>query len=193
MSKEVNYLWGDNNLLIDLGGQSVLKKRAFLWSELLLTICFATLFLISSFSFTEGVWGMFAVGCACVLFLLASYRFISRMFASEKLILKPEYLQIINRSPFYYKVEEYDWDGVGTLHYAGQQKAASSDSLMQYFYNQGSLLFIYNDKEICFGKGMPIWDAEEVVNMMLLYKGDKITLGPEWDLIMHQHELTISN
>ena len=208
MSNAINYHWGENELLIDLGNRVEPRIKVFFWGELLITTSIATVFLLQSFPISQNWFNTIAGICAGAIYLFASYRFISRMFTTEKLLLKPNYLQIITRSPFSYKVNEYDWEYIGPLHYVGEQRKTDHplrsgvydlfgfdghEKLMQNLHKQGNLFFNYGGFSVRFGKGVYSWNAEEVVNMMRLYKGDKIVLGPEWDAIMQSQEIFFSN
>lgn len=208
MSSEISYHWGENELLIDLGNRTELGIKALFWTELVVTTSLATAILLQSFPIEDSWYNTLGAIASTALYLFASYRFLSRMFSTEKLLLKPQYMQIIKRSPFSYKVNEYEWEYIGPLHYVGERKRASElikatgldffglNSYEKIFYNlnnDGNLFFNYGGFSVKFGKSVYSWDAEEVVNMMRLYKGDKIVLGPEWDTIMHSHEMYLEN
>ncbi len=208
MGSAISYHWGENELLIDLGNRIEPRIKVLFWAELIVTAAIATIFLLQSFPISENWLNAIAGLCAAVIYLFASYRFLSRMFTKEKLLLKPHYLQIINRSPFSFKVMEYDWEHIGPLHYVGEKRKTdhplkgkvfdyfgfdTHEKLIHNLHHEGNLYFNYGGFSVRFGKGVYSWNAEEVVNMMLLYKGDKIVLGPEWDAIMHSHEISFGN
>jgi len=140
---------------------------------------------------------------AALMYMLAAYRFFSRVFYSEKLLLHPDVFEIITRTPFSYKARSYEWQYMGPLHYVGQEQKTdhplkgkcydyfgfeTQEKLIHKLHNEGNMYFNYGGFPVRFGKGVYSWNAEEIVNMMKLYVGKRLLLGPEWEHMVQQYE-----
>lgn len=203
-NKNIGYLWADDHVLVDLGNRVQLRIKALFWGEFFLTSGCATICMFNAFTVTEEGWvgAAIAVGAA-VLYLLASYRLMSRLLFKEKLLLRPERFEIITRTPFSYKARVYEWQHMGPLHYVGIEKKTdhplkgncydylgfeTQEKLIHNLHSEGNLYFNYGGFPVRFGKGLYSWDAESIVNMMKLYVGNQLVLGPEWEQMVQENE-----
>lgn len=204
MSKKITYSWGEDNLLINLGSRVLPRIRILFWAEFIFTTGWATIFFMRSFPLSESLINSLSCLGASILYLIASYRFISRMFRKEKLMLRHDRLVIVERTPFRQKARSFEWRFMGPLHYVGIDKKTdhplkgqcydyfgfeTQEHLIQNLHNEGNLYFNYGGFSVRFGKGVYSWDAEEVVNMMKLFMGTRLILGPEWDRMIQHYEV----
>lgn len=200
----ISYHWGEDTLLIHLGNRVETRIRILFWAEFLLTTTWATIFLFIDKPFHGKVIDVVTITGAVLLYLLAAYRLLSRMFFKEKLLLQPNSLDIITRTPFSYKSHSFEWKYMGPLHYVGQGKKTdhplvgkcydyfgfeTQEKLIHKLHNEGNMYFNYGGFPVRFGKSVYSWHAEEIVNMMQLYIGGKLLLGPEWAQMVQEHEL----
>lgn len=203
-NSKISYHWGDDSLLINLGNRVETRIMILFWAEFLLTTGWATIFLFRAFPLSGNVINFLTAIGAAILYLLASYRLLSRVFFSEKLLLRPNTLDIITRTPFVYKSRSYEWANMGPLHYVGQGKKTdhplagkcydyfgfeTREKLIHKLHNEGNMFFNYGGFSVRFGKGVYSWNGEEIVNMMKLYVGNKLLLGPEWEQMVQEQEL----
>ncbi len=204
MAKDITYHWGDDHLVISLGNRTETRIRLLYLAEFAITTGMATIFILRAFPLAANpVRLTIAIGAA-MLYLLASYRFLSRMFYSERLLLDRYGLNIIRRTPFMHHARYYDWNQMGVLHYTG--KAAKTDHplkgrtfdyfgfethehLVQNLHHDGNLCFIYDEEMVSFARGVYSWDAENMVHIMQLYAGSSLRLGPEWEHMLQEHEI----
>lgn len=200
---DIRYSWGQDHLLIDLGNRIEPRIRALFWAEFLFTSGMATIFLMQSLPLgTKWIHWSTGLG-ASVLYLLASYRFLSRMYFREQVLLERSQLVLIQKGFMRRKVQCYDWEHVGPLHYVGKDKKTdhplkgrnfdyfgfeTHEHLIQSLYQDGSLYFNYGGFPVRFARGVYSWHAEEVVRMMKLYMGDVLQLGSEWAKMMQEQE-----
>lgn len=206
--KKITYHWGSDNVLIDLGSRIQPRIKVLFWSEFLFLTGWATIFLIKSFPlFSNALSTATAIG-AMILYSVAAYRFMSRMFYREKILLSHQALDIIQRTPFMIKSNRYEWNMMGPLHYVGKSKKTdhhlkgysydyfgfeTQEKLLHNLYTEGNISFIYEGFPVKFGKGVYSWNAEDIVNIMKLYVGERIKLGPEWEHMVQPFELDDSN
>lgn len=203
-NNNISYHWGDDSLLIQLGNRVEPRIRILFWAEFLLTTGWATIFLVRAFPLGFQVLNVLTVLGAVFLYMLATYRFFSRIFLKEKLLLNRYTLDIITRTPFSYKSRSFEWANMGPLHYVGQGKKTdhplkgkcydyfgfeTQEKLIHNLHNEGNLYFNYGGFPVRFGKGIYSWSAEEIVDMMQLFIGNKLLLGPEWAQMVQEHEL----
>lgn len=198
----ITYNWGSDNLLIELGNRIHTRIKLLYWAEFLLTLGMATIFLLKPASSKDYINILIAVAAAAI-YLLAAYRFFSRMFLAEKLFLDRENLVIITITPFRKTVRNYKWQYIGPLHYVG--KASKTDHplkgnsfdyfgfetqehLIQSLHHEGNIFFTYKGQPVRFAKCVYSWDAEEMIQMMKIFSGSKLKLGPEWQEMLSIQE-----
>lgn len=114
------YHWGDDHLQIKLGNRTAPRIKALFWGEFLVTLGMSTIFLLQALPIGQSVLHILAASGSATLYLLASYRFISRTFYTEELWLDDMFLTVISSTPFKRKLNQYDWDNIGLLHYIGK-------------------------------------------------------------------------
>lgn len=200
----ITYNWGDRNLSIDLGNRVENRIRALYVAELIFTAAMATIFLLQSFPLKHNVVNWLATIGASLLYLLAAYRFLARMFLKEKLLIDTHSITIIKRSLFTQDVRRYFWRDIGELHYQGKGvktdhplKGKSFDyfgfetqeHLIQSLHHDGNLYFDTVDgTRVSFAPGVYSWDAEKMVQMIKIYIGPTLKLGPEWNDMLQEQE-----
>lgn len=201
----IRYFFGENNLLIDLGNRIDRRIRFIYWIEFLITTGLATIFLLQSFSLEQSwVHAVASVGVA-LLYLLASYRFFSRMFYREQIQVSGQHFSIIRKTPFRSTIVHYDWKKMGVLQYKGKDaktdhplKGKSFDyfgfdtqeRLVQELHHEGNMCFEYNGVLVRFARGLYSWHAEEVVRMIHLQPGVLLRLGEEWERLTEEMDWT---
>lgn len=201
--RSITYYWGDRNLLIKLGNRTQPRIRALYVVEFLVTTGMATVFLVQSLPFNHTFVNWVATVGASILYLLSAYRFLSRIFFSEHLLLDKQYLTLVKKTIFAQQVRRYDWRRVGTLHYEGKGTKTdhplkgkcfdyfgfeTQEHLIQSLHHDGNLYFDTLDGRVYFAAGVYSWDAEEMVQMMKLYIGSSLHLGPEWKEMLQAQE-----
>lgn len=202
--RDFTYYWGDRNLLITLGNKISNRILALYIAEFVLTTAMATVFLFQSFPFTHNIINWVAAVGASLLYILASYRFLARIFFSEQLSLDAQYITIIRKTFLSTQVNRYDWKYIGEMHYEGKGtktdhplKGKSFDyfgfetqeHLIQSLHHEGNLYFDSPDGRIYFAPGVYSWDAEKLVQIMKIYSGTQLKLGPEWKEMLQEQEL----
>ena len=200
---KISYQWGDNHLLVVLNNNIQPRIKVLFWAEFIVTMGMATIFLLESLPFSGNVLNWIGGIGAAVLYVLAGYRFLSRMFYEERVFLDSESITLMERTPFAQRRNRYLWREIGPLHYIGKEEKTdhplkgrcydyfgfeTREQLIQSLHQEGSLSFNHNGFRIRFAKGVYSWDAEEMVNMMKLYAGNKLRLGIEWARMLQEHE-----
>lgn len=203
MSSEIKYNWGKDFVLIELGNRIETRIRILFWAEFLLTYGMASIFLLQSLPLGKDWMHWSTVLGAVILYLLAAYRFLSRMYFREKILIEKDHLTLLQQTFLRRKVQHYDWKYIGPLHYVGKDSKTdhplkgknfdylgfeTHEHLIQKIHQDGSLYFNYEGFPVRFAKGVYSWDAEEIVRMMKLYMGDTLQLGAEWAQMMQEHE-----
>ncbi len=204
MKKDITYHWGEDHLMITLGSRIQPRIRILFWGEFLFTTGMATIFLLQSFPLSSHFTHWIAALGAAVLYLLASYRFLARMYFHEKIVLDKEELTIIQKTPFVHHTRQYDWRDIGPLRYAGKKNKIdhplkgkcydyfgfeTHEHLIQSLHQEGNLSFTYRGHAVYFARGVYSWDAEEMVHIMRLFTGPVLRLGPEWEYMLQEHEI----
>ncbi|HTN47398.1 MAG TPA: hypothetical protein VL098_13695 [Flavipsychrobacter sp.] len=198
---DIQYLWGEDRLEIDLGNRVASRIKMILCGEFVITVSMATVFLLRSFQ--VQMWGvglLLGIG-ASVLYVLASYRLASRIYYREKIEITPHHFVLTTQTLISKKTYAYDWRCIGTLHYIGKdiQNTCGSDCydylnfnkhelLLQDLHHSGNLFFTYKDEPVRFARGIYSWHAEEIVRMIQLYAGNNLKLGAEWKHLIETSE-----
>jgi hypothetical protein len=204
MKHGITYYWGKDDLLIDLGNRTKLRIKLLYFGEFLFASCMAAIFLAESFPFSRSITHVISGIGASILLLLASGRLLLRLSFREALQLDKYSLTIIRKRLWFKQCRSYNWQYIGMLHYAAKKpktdhplKGKSFDyfgldtheQLIQSLHHDGNLFFDYGDNRIYFGRGVYSWDAEKMVNMMKLFTGTLLHLGPEWEQMLQTQEL----
>ena len=199
--RKITYYWGDQSLLITLGNRTNGRIRALYFVEFMFTMAMATIFLLQALPLNHNFVHWVACIGASSIYLLAANRFLSRMFFNERLLLDQQSFTIIKKSLFSQNIKRYDWRQIGTLHYEGKGRKTdhplkgmcydylgfeTQEHLIQSLHHNGNLYFDTNEGRVYFASGVYSWDAEEMVQLMKLYIGSSLQLGPEWQEMLQE-------
>ena len=126
------------------------------------------------------------------------------MFYSECIVLDDQCITFIKKNIFHRQVRRFDWRLLGKLHYEGKVSKAdhspkgkyfdyfgfeSQEQLIQSLHHEGNLYFDTPQGKLYFASGVYSWDAEEMVQMMKMYMGTSLSLGPEWEQMLQAPEM----
>lgn len=202
--RNITYNWGDGYLHIMLGNRVNSRIYALYITEFIVITGMATIFLFQSLPLYQNLIHIIAGIGATLLYFLAARRLLMRIFLSEEIVLDNRYLTLIRKSVFSKQVRQYDWRHLGSLHYTGKGtktdhplKGRSFDyfgfetqeHLIQSLHHEGNLYFNTRGGRVYFAAGVYSWDAEDMVQMMKVYIGSAIQLGPEWEQMLKEHEM----
>jgi len=206
IKREITYHWGSDHFLINLGNRIEPRLRFLFCAEFLLTSGIATVFLFQSLPFSGDVLHFFTGIIAALIYLLAAYRFLSRVLFKEKVQVSNSGISVIQQTPFYKQVNSYSWHSMGPLHYVGKPTKTdhplkgnsfdyfgfeTQEHLIQSLHHNGNLCFYCNGEEVHFARGVYSWDAEKMIRLVKLYVGNALRLGPEWELMLQEDEIDI--
>ncbi len=206
--RSITYYWGERNLLIKLGNRTNARVRALYFVELFFTAAMATIFLLQSLPLHHNFIHWAAGTGAAMLYILAAHRFLARIFFTEQIILEQQSFTIIKKTLFSQHVRRYDWKHTGALHYEGKGTKTdhplkgkcfdyfgfeTQEHLIQSLHHEGNLYFDSTEGRVYFASGVYSWNAEELVQIMRLYIGSSLQLGPEWKEMLQEQEWDDSN
>lgn len=205
MAKDsITYFWGRQSLLINIGNRTGKRLKVLYAFEFLFTSGLATIFFIQSLPFQFNYLHWIAGIGACVLYFLAIRRFLMRIFFNECILLDDQCIAFVKKTIISKEVRRYDWRLLGSLHYEGQGKKTdhplkgkcfdyfgfeTQEQLIQTLHKEGNLYFDTPQGRLYFAAGVYSWDAEEMVQMMKMYMGTSLQLGPEWAQMLQAHEM----
>jgi hypothetical protein len=202
--RSITYFWGDRNLLIKLGNRTNARVRALYIVEFLFTAAMATVFLLQSLPLHHNFIRWSAGIGASMLYLLAAHRFLARIFFTERILLELQSITIIKKTLFSQHIRRYDWRHIGVLHYEGMGTKTdhplkgkcfdyfgfeTQEHLIKNLHHEGNLYFDTIEGRVYFASGVYSWNAEELVQIMKLYMGTSLQLGPEWKEMLQEQEL----
>ncbi|NDC42888.1 MAG: hypothetical protein EBZ77_15285 [Chitinophagia bacterium] len=202
--QQITYHWGANSLTIDIGNRTDKRIRILYLFELLFTTGVAALFFVRTMGIHQYYLQWISAIGASTLVFLAVRRLLLRVFYSETVILDDKYITFVRKNLFAKNVRRYDWRLLGPLHYEGKARKTdhplkgkyfdyfgfeSQEQLIQSLHHEGNLFFDNPGGRLYFAFCVYSWDAEEMVQMMKMYMGVNLTLGPEWQEMLQAHEL----
>jgi len=202
--KEITYYWGKRSLLINLGNRTASRVRALYVFEFVFTAGLATIFFIQSLPLNTNYIHWVATLGAALLYFLAARRFLIRIFFSECIMLDEHCITFVRKNIFSRQVRRYDWRLLGALHYEGKGSKTdhplkgrcfdyfgfeTQEQLIQTLHHEGNLYFETAQGKLFFAHGVYSWDAEEMVQMMKMYIGSSLQLGPEWEEMLQAPEM----
>ncbi|HRO43865.1 MAG TPA: hypothetical protein PL009_13595 [Flavipsychrobacter sp.] len=201
MNTGIKYLWGKDHLLIDLGNRIQSRIRIIYWIEFVITMGIATIILLELLSLNTTWFYALASISISLLYLLAAYRFFSRMSYREKIRVTDQDFTIIKQTPFRHKETSYVWTKMGVLHYKGKEAKTdhplkgkcfdyfgfdTQEKLVQDLHHDGNLYFNYCETSVRFARGIYSWHAEEIVRMIRIFSGTSLQLGEEWEYLLEE-------
>lgn len=201
--RKITYYWGDRSLLISLGNRTGKRIRALYLVEFLFTSGMATVFLLQSIPMKHNFIHWAACIGASLIYCFAANRFLARFFFTERLLLDQQSFTIVRKTLFTQSIKRYDWRQVGVLHYEGKGKKTdhplkgfcydylgfeTQEQLIQSLHHDGNLYFDTAGGRVYFAPNVYSWDAEEMVQIMKLYIGASLQLGPEWKEMLQEQE-----
>ncbi len=119
-------------------------------------------------------------------------------------MLDEQCIAFVKKTIFSKQVRRYDWRLLGVLHYEGRAKKTdhplkgksfdyfgfeTQEQIIQTLHQDGNLYFETPQGKLYFAIGVYSWDAEEMVQMMKMYMGTSLQLGPEWEQMLQAHEM----
>lgn len=172
--------------------------------EFLFTVGLATVVLMKSLSLTHQLLLWVNITCSSILYFLAGRRFLQRIYLDESITLDQHHISFIKKTLLSTRVKKYDWRVLGALHYEGQVKKTdhplkgktfdyfgfeTHEHIIQILHKNGNLYFDTPEGRLYFAVGVYSWHAEEMVQMMRMYMGNYLRLGPEWEQMLQTHEM----
>jgi hypothetical protein len=163
----------------------------------------ASIFLFQSLPFQHNFVHWAAAVGASLIYVLAAHRFLTRIFLTERILLEQHSFTIIRKSIFSQQIRRYDWRHMGALHYEGMGTKTdhplkgkcfdyfgfeTQEHLIQSLHHEGNLYFDSIEGKVYFASGVYSWNAEEMVQIMKLYMGMSLQLGPEWKEMLQEQE-----
>lgn len=199
--KAISYHWGKEDLHIKLGNRVEPRIRVVYWAEFLVAIGMATIVVLQAFQIQPGWQQLLINMAACAVYTIASYRFLSRMFFKEELIITPLYFHIIRQTPFSRYHQSFDWQYMSPLRYIGKDAKTdhplkgicydyfgfdTQEKLVQDLHHNGNLYFEYRGKPVRFARGIYTWHAEEIVRMIQLHAGHLLVIDESFALMLQE-------
>ncbi len=200
----ITYYWGQRSLLINLGNRTSKRLRILYVFEFLFTAGLASIFFIQALPLTKNYFHWVAVTGASLLYFLAARRLLLRSILQESIMLDEQCIAFVKKTIFSKQVRRYDWRLLGVLHYEGRAKKTdhplkgksfdyfgfeTQEQIIQTLHQDGNLYFETPQGKLYFAIGVYSWDAEEMVQMMKMYMGTSLQLGPEWEQMLQAHEM----
>ncbi len=201
--KGIVYLWGKDDLRIVLCSRMDSRVRLLYWFELLMAVSIATIFVLQALFVQHRFWPLLINMGACAIYTIAIYRFLSRTFFKEQLLITPTHFHIIRQTPFSRYHQSFDWQYMSPLRYIGRDRKTDfvlkgegfdysafdrQEQLVQDLHQDGNLYFEYRNRPVRFARGIYIWHAEEIVRMIQLHAGHLLVLDEEWKNILQETE-----
>lgn len=167
--RNITYFWGDRNLLIKLGNRTQPRIRSLYVVEFLVTTGMAIVFLVQSLPFNHSLVNWVAAIGASVLYLLSVYRFLARIFFTERIMLDQYTLTLVRKTFFAQQVRRYEWRRIGMLHYEGKGTKTdhplkgkcfdyfgfeTHEHLIQSLHHDGNLYFDTLEGRVYFAAGV---------------------------------------
>lgn len=187
-----------------MGSRISTRMRILYIFEFLFTTGLASILLVKSLALTNHLLLWINITGSSALYFLAGRRFLQRIYLAESIILDGQNISFVKKTLLSKKVKQYDWRELGPLHYEGQIKKTdhplkgktfdylgfeTHEHIIQILHKNGNLYFDTPEGRLYFAVGVYSWHAEEMVQIMRLYMGTYLRLGPEWEQMLQTHEL----
>src|SRR5688572_27976916 len=97
---KIAYHWGEDHLAVTIGNNIPIRIRMLFWAEFLFTCGMTTLLLVYLLPAENTIMSLISKSGSAILYMLAAYRLLSRIFSTEALLLDNQSFTIINRTLF---------------------------------------------------------------------------------------------
>jgi hypothetical protein len=138
------------------------------------------------FGYVLGLAGLFIYSA---LYFLVARAFIRRLTQQEIITVNHSQLIITDRYLLGKTVRKYDLQHVTEIFFAGRENFTKHplegnyadigfrgmEGVVQYQITDGNMLMTYGKRQIRFGRNIPSWDAEEIVEIIMKYTGKSLT------------------
>jgi hypothetical protein len=203
MNSGLELRWADGYIQVDFNFRKTSRARLLLGLEITALAGLALAFAVRSYYLQSQVLYIITAG---VVLLAAGIvcRALHRFSYHERLYVDPIQFSIVQKSWFSHSVRRFERDNMGPLHYLGVSATdflnsesrsdtlglAHSDRLFRAVAANGNLCFDYQGERIYFGRGVYSWHAEELVTFLQLYCGESLRLGPGWNWITQEEDVS---
>lgn len=177
----ISYDGDDTSILIENGLNGRIKTL-FAIEALAGVFCI----LIFSYVFTiDGFEGIFPFLLSATMILLGVYitfRYTTKITELEIITLSNDTLTLINKSLFRESTSKFDFKKVSNMKFAGFEKYTDHplkgesfdylgfqtvDKQIQTIHEEGTISFMYEGKQIYFGKRLPSWEVEKIAEAII--------------------------
>ena len=176
------------SIKLDGGSKSIVKFG------LLVRAFFVLFFVISTALFAISclkeslILALICFAVAFVLFLVF-FRILSAAFFQEQLIVTKEDIKVIHKNlssskEYVFRLDEVKYFGFADQHYTKHPMdnpvvdftgLATQERELQYIIDEGNIRIETGEKNIKFGKNMPSWDVEELVEKIEAFTGHRFS------------------
>ena len=140
------------------------------------------------FSTNEKLLSVFSL----IIYSIIVFRFFKRINNKESILVTPDSLFVINVYLINRKITKYDIGEISSLMYCGVPNKTdhplkgqsfdylgfdSQEYVIRNVNNDGNISFVYNQKQINFGKEVYSWDAEKIDGIFNKITGGKLRIG----------------
>ena len=128
----------------------------------------------------SGFWSIAPISIiVSVLYFFVGRAYLNRVFYKQTIEVSKDVFKIIDQYIIYSKDKEYSVNKIEHLHYVGREKftphplanktldptgLSVTENEVQYLIEDGTIEFTYDGSQVRFGKNIPSWDAEEVID-----------------------------
>lgn len=174
------------NIELDTGTKSILKFG------FLLRACFILFFVIGAALlgvnfFKDSIVGAFVCFLISLVLFIIFFKILDAAFFKEQLIVTKEDITIIHKNLSNTKKYVFNLNNIKSFGFADQHYTkhpldnpvidftglAAQERELQYVIDEGNIRIETDTKNIKFGKNMPSWDVEELVEKIELFTGQK--------------------
>ncbi len=178
------------SLTIELnsGSKSIIKIGFLLRSVFILFFIISLAFLGLHF-FKSSFLAALICFAVCFILFIIFFRMLNAAFFKEQLIITKESITYINKNLSNTKKNVFDLNEIKYFGFADQQYTkhamdnpivdftglATGEKELQYVIDEGNIKLETDTKSIKFGKNMPSWDVEELIEKIENFTGQKYT------------------
>ncbi len=143
-----------------------------------------------------------------ILYFLAGRNYFNNTFYKEIIEVTKDDMKVIDQYLFAEKIRIYPIAEIAHIGFVGQRKYtrhpldgdsmdfngfATMEKEMQYLIKDGTIEIFYNGAGRRFGKNLPSWDAEEIIQRITAFAGNNLSMDDKMEQMLEELNSTKLN
>lgn len=153
------------------------------------------------FQFKDAIFYILYFFAILAVYFLVGRTYFNNTFYKEIIEVTKDDIKVIDQYMFAEKTRIYSIAEIAHIGFVGQRKYtrhpldgdsmdfngfATMEKEMQYLIKDGTIEIFYNGAGRRFGKNLPSWDAEEIIQRIVAFTGNNLSMDDEMEQMLEE-------